>query len=175
MAECDVYFFFRRNVSEKVNCYFPIVKYTLRKYMSMYVCMLGRRWRRCLRHCLTSRKMEVSIIGCVIVVFNFHNPSGHTMAMGSTQTLTEMSIRNISVWGGEIKATGARLTILPPSCADCLELWEHQPSGTLTACLGLYGDCFVFIFSRTYVCMYLIVFYLRNHKSKRKLQDYKGV
>ena len=26
------------------------------------------------------------------------------------------------------------MTNLPPSCADCLEIWEPQPPGTLTAC-----------------------------------------
>ena len=30
-----------------------------------------------------------------------------------------------------------RLTTLPPSCADCLEIWEPQPPGTLKACPGL--------------------------------------
>jgi len=29
------------------------------------------------------------------------------------------------------------LTTLPPSRADCLEIWEPQPSGTLRACPGL--------------------------------------
>jgi hypothetical protein len=29
------------------------------------------------------------------------------------------------------------LTILPHSCADCLEIWEPQPHGTLRACPGL--------------------------------------
>jgi len=29
------------------------------------------------------------------------------------------------------------LTILPPSCADCLEIWEPQPFGTSRACPGL--------------------------------------
>ena len=29
------------------------------------------------------------------------------------------------------------LTTLPPSCADCLEIWEPQPPGTLWACSGL--------------------------------------
>ena len=29
------------------------------------------------------------------------------------------------------------LTTLPPSCADCLEIWEPQPTGTLWACPGL--------------------------------------
>jgi len=29
------------------------------------------------------------------------------------------------------------LTTLTPSCADCLEIWEPQPSGTLRACPDL--------------------------------------
>ena len=33
------------------------------------------------------------------------------------------------------------LTTLPPSCADCLEIWEPQPPGALRACPGLYRDC----------------------------------
>ena len=57
-----------------------------------------------------------------------------------TQPLTEMSTRNIS-WGSK----GGRcvgLTTLPPSCADCLEIWESKPPGTLRACLGLQWDGF---------------------------------
>jgi hypothetical protein len=41
---------------------------------------------------------------CVIGIFHCLNPSGRTMAVGSTQPLTEMSTRNTS-W--EVKATGA--------------------------------------------------------------------
>jgi len=29
------------------------------------------------------------------------------------------------------------LTTLPPSCADCLEIWKPQTPGTLRACPGL--------------------------------------
>ena len=29
------------------------------------------------------------------------------------------------------------LTTLPLSCADCLEIWDPQPSGTLMVCSGL--------------------------------------
>ena len=37
------------------------------------------------------------------------------------------------------------LTTLPPSCAECLEIWEpHQPPGTLRACSGLYRDGLTF-------------------------------
>jgi hypothetical protein len=56
------------------------------------------------------------------------------MALGLTQPLTEMSTRNIS-WGRGGK--GGRciwLTTLPPSCADCLEIWEPQAPGILRAC-----------------------------------------
>jgi hypothetical protein len=51
------------------------------------------------------------------------------MAMGSTQLLTEMSTRNVS-WGKGGRCVG--LTTLPPSCANCLEIWEPQPPGTLS-------------------------------------------
>jgi len=63
-------------------------------------------------------------------------PTHCSVALGLIQPLTEMSTRNIS-WGGK----GGRrvgLTTLPPSCADCLETWEPQPSETLRACSGLY-------------------------------------
>jgi hypothetical protein len=35
-----------------------------------------------------------------------------------------------------------RLTTLP-SWANCLEIWEPKPPGTLSACPGLYRDCFL--------------------------------
>ena len=37
-------------------------------------------------------------------IFHLHNPSGHTIALGLTQPLTEMSTRNISLG---VKAAGA--------------------------------------------------------------------
>ena len=64
----------------------------------------GTRWRSWLRPCATSRKVAGSIPDGVIAIFHRHNPSGHTMALGLTQPLTEMSTRNIS-WG--LKAAGA--------------------------------------------------------------------
>jgi hypothetical protein len=36
------------------------------------------------------------------------------------------------------------LTTLPPSCVDCLKIWEPRPPGTLWACPGLQWDCFTF-------------------------------
>jgi len=43
-------------------------------------------------------KPEGSIPNGVIGIFHWHNPSGNTMTLESTQPLTEMSTRNIS-WG----------------------------------------------------------------------------
>ena len=59
------------------------------------------------------------------------------MALGLTQPLTEMNTRNIS-WRGEGKGGRCvRLTTLPLSCADCLEIWEPELTGTLCECPGL--------------------------------------
>jgi hypothetical protein len=55
--------------------------------------------------------------------FFIDNPSGRTMALGSTQPLTEMSTRNIS-WGKGGQCVW--LTTLPLSCADCLKIWACQ-------------------------------------------------
>jgi hypothetical protein len=52
----------------------------------------------CLRHCAASWKVAGSVSDGVTGIFHWHNPVGRTMALGSTQPLTEMSTRNIS-WG----------------------------------------------------------------------------
>ena len=53
------------------------------------------QWLRC---CATNRTIAGSIPDGVIGIFHWHNPSDRTMALGSTQPLTEMSTRRIS-WG----------------------------------------------------------------------------
>jgi hypothetical protein len=55
-----------------------------------------------------------------------------------TQPLTGMSARNILLGGKGGRCVG--LTILPPSCADCLEMWEPnllEPSGPVQVCNGI--------------------------------------
>jgi hypothetical protein len=49
-----------------------------------------------LRYCATNRKVAGSIPDGVIGIFHCHNLSDRTMALGSTQPLTEMSTRSIS-------------------------------------------------------------------------------
>ena len=103
----------------------------------------GTRWLSWLKHCATSRKVGCSIPDGVIGIFHWHNSSGCTMALGLNQPLTEMSTRNIS-WGGK-SGRCVGLTIPALSSADCLEIWEPQPPGTLRACPGLSWDYFTLL------------------------------
>jgi hypothetical protein len=53
------------------------------------------------------------------------------MALASTQPLTDMGVK-----AGQY----IRLTTLPPSCADCLEICEPEalePTGPVQACTGI--------------------------------------
>jgi len=52
------------------------------------------QWLRC---CTTNWKVAGSIPYGVIGIFHWHNPSDRTMALGSTQPLTEISTRTISL------------------------------------------------------------------------------
>ena len=49
-------------------------------------------------HCATNRHVAGSIPDYFIGIFQWHNPSSRTMALESTQPLTEMSTGNISRW-----------------------------------------------------------------------------
>ena len=89
-----------------------------------------------LRHYATDRQVAGSIPDGVIGIFQWHNPSGRTMALGSTQPLIEMSTRCIS-WGKG--GWCVRLTTLPISCAVVTKsgnLNFLEPSGPLQACNG---------------------------------------
>ena len=70
-------------------------------------------------HCATSRKVGVRHPVGVIGTLRWHNHSGRTMALRSTQPLTEMSTRDVS-WDNSGRCV--RQTTLPPSCAYCLEI-----------------------------------------------------
>jgi hypothetical protein len=99
----------------------------------------GTRWRSCLNHCATSRKVAGSIPNGITGIFQGHNPSGRTMTLGSTQLLTEMSTRNIS-WGGKsgrcVRLTTFHLHLPIVWKSGSLNLLET--SGTVQACIGIF-------------------------------------
>ena len=104
---------------------------------------MATQWRSWLGHCATSRKLAGSIPDCVNGIFHWHNPSGHTKFLQSAQILRETSTKNIRLgaMGGQLLG----LTTLPPSFADCVEIWKLHPpacnsqglSGPVQACPGI--------------------------------------
>ena len=108
----------------------------------LFVCFLlySSEW---LRRCATSRTVPGSIPGGVTAFFTDIFPSDRSMALGSTQPLVQMSTRNIP-WGNGGRCV--RLTTSPPSCAECHEIWEPKPPGTLWATPGLLRGCCTFTF-----------------------------
>jgi len=64
------------------------------------------------------------------------------------------------------------LTTLPPSRADCFEIWEPQPPGILRVCPGLYRDCFSFYNEILLFELHVPVFVSRN---KNKFTGYVGM
>jgi len=88
--------------------------------------------------CATNRKVADSIPDGAIGIFHWHNPSGCTMALGSTQPLTEMTTRNI-YWGKGGRCVGFRADNLTTILCRCHVIWEPyflEPCGPLQACNG---------------------------------------
>ena len=77
-----------------LNILFP----RLSDYITHYALFWGTAVAQWLRCCATNRKVAGSIPDGVNGIFHWHNPSDCTMALGSTQPLTEMSTRSIC-WG----------------------------------------------------------------------------
>ena len=92
-----------------------------------------------LRRCATSRAVPGSIPGGVTGFFSDIFPSERTMALGSTQPLVP------GIFPGGKGSRCVRLTTSPLSCAECHEIWEPKPPGTLWATPGLLRDSFTFI------------------------------
>jgi len=79
------------------------------------------RWRSCLRHCATRRKVAGHGVN---EIFHRRNLTGRTVALESTRLLTEMSTRNISCG-------------VKPAGTWNIEIWKPQPPGTLRASSGI--------------------------------------
>jgi hypothetical protein len=77
-------------------------------FLCIYFVLGGTRsW---LRHYATRRKVADSIPDNVMGLFNSPNPSSRTIALGSTQPLTEMSTRNLSGGKGRPACSTYNLT-----------------------------------------------------------------
>ena len=50
-----------------------------------------------------------------------------------------------------------RLTTSPTSCAECHEIWERKPPGTLWATPGLLRDSFTFTFIIIIIIIIIII------------------
>ena len=84
-----------------VNC---VVGQWMELIWNQYIEAWDSRWRSWLRHSATSREFAGSIPCSVTGIYQIRDPSGRTVALLSTQPLTEMSTRNI--YRG-VKAAGA--------------------------------------------------------------------
>ena len=93
------------------------------------------RWCSWLRHCATSREVACSIPDGANGIFHWHNPSGRTMVLGSTQPLKEMSSRYTSWGGGKVGRCVGHLHVPTVLKSGILNLLE--PSGLSRAALGL--------------------------------------
>jgi hypothetical protein len=73
-------------------------------FLALHYVYRGTHWCSWLRHCTTSRMITCSIPDGVTGISHRLNPFDKTMALGSTQLLTEINARSIS-WG--VKVAGA--------------------------------------------------------------------
>jgi hypothetical protein len=75
-------------------------------------------------------------------IFQSFNPSSRTMALGSTQPLTEMSTRNLHGGKGRPARKADNLTAI---CKPIVYLmWDPQRLTTLWASMACYRDSFTF-------------------------------
>jgi len=79
-------------------------------------------------------------------------------ALWSWGTLSLQQKWVLGIFPGGKGGRCAKLTTLPPTCAECLEIWEPQPPGTLRACPGLEWDCFTFTFNQKHNALNLLTF-----------------
>jgi hypothetical protein len=110
-------------------------------FHSNYYLYLGTQYRSWLRNYATSRKVAGSNPDEVIGFFNWPNPSSRTMALGSTQPLTEMSIRNLPGGEGRQARKADNFTVICESLV--YKMWEPRRLTTLWASTICYEDSFV--------------------------------
>ena len=125
------------------------------------------------RHCAKRRKVTGSNSDGVIGIFHWYNPSSRTMALGSTQPLTEGSTRDIS-WGvkGAVRRANNPATFmcrmswnlgasnswnlqgLSRSVMGLLCLFTDSVHSTVPVLLPTSVPCFHFSFSHLHLFLY---------------------
>jgi len=95
--------------------------------------------------CTPSRNVACSIPDGVIGVFNWHIPSGPTLALGLSQPPNRNEYYRYFLEGKNGRCV--RLRALPTYCADFLEIWELEPPGTLRACFAILNLTFLYYHS----------------------------
>jgi hypothetical protein len=122
----------------------------MRIFRLPYMVVGGMPYHSWLRHHGTSQKIAGLIPSEVVGFFNWRNPSSCTMALGLTQPLTEMSIRNLPVGYRVAGALG-----LQPYChlwANCQKnvgaSTSHNPMGLHGLLQGylIHGSCACWLF-----------------------------
>jgi hypothetical protein len=114
-------FTYWKSIRNKVFFYIDnqcVIKYILPRCICWFTW-----WQSWLRHCATSWKVVGSIPYCVIGIFHWHNSSDCTVVLELTQTITEISTRNISC--------GVKRQLVPR--ADNLTTFMRRLSGNLGA------------------------------------------
>ena len=84
------------------------------------------QWLRC---CATNRKVAGSIPDGVIGIFHWHNPSDRTMALGSTQSLTEMIRTSVLILLASCQQTCMTYTVAVCTLKNCW-WWTEKLSET---------------------------------------------
>ena len=92
-----------------------------------------RKWAiRWLRHCATSRKVMGSIPDGVIGIFHWYKCFRSYYGSGFDSASKRNEYQEYFLGGKGGRCVG--LTNIPPSCAECFEIWEPHPPGTVWAC-----------------------------------------
>jgi hypothetical protein len=121
--------------------------------LSSFICTyihIGRtRWRSTLRHYAVSRKITGSVPDEVVELSIDINASSRTMALGSTQPLTEIFIRNIPGGKGRPELKADNFTAVCES--NVLKIWEPRRLTNLWVSMACYRDSFTFVYT-VYTC-----------------------